>query len=147
VVILDTNILLYGHIPRFEQHKAVVAWLESVLSSGSDVIGITWQAATSFLRISTNRRVFERPVELGVAKQFLDDLFGHPFVTEVGPTERHWDIYSRILTQEKLAGDIIMDAHIAAIALEHGAAVATADKDFRRFSDYVKIIDPLTRIK
>jgi len=143
VVILDSNILLYGHIPRFAQHERVAKWLEDALSGGSDVLGITWQVATAFLRISTNRRIFERPFDLAFAKQCLDSLFDHPLVVEVGPTSNHWKIYSRILVEQNLAGDIVMDAHIAAIAVEHKASIASADKDFRRFSDYVKIIDPL----
>lgn len=143
MVILDSNILLYGHIPRFAQHTRVAGWIEGTLSSGTDVLGITWQVATSFLRISTNRRTFERPFDLDFAKQCLDNLFAHPQVSQVLPTRDHWEIYSRILVEQNLTGDIVMDAHIAAMAVEHDAAVATVDKDFRRFSDYIKIIDPL----
>lgn len=142
-MILDSNILLYGHIPRFSQHEGVAKWLEATLSDGSDVVGITWQVATAFIRLTTNRRIFERPFDLAFAKQCLDNLFGHPLVSQVGPTTDHWEVYSRILTEQNLTGDIVMDAHIAAIAVEHNASVASVDKDFRRFSDYVKIIDPL----
>jgi len=145
MVILDSNILLYGHIPRFSQHEKVARWLEGSLSGGSDVLGITWQVATAFLRISTNRRIFDRPFDLSFAKQCLDNLFDHPLVSDVGPTGDHWNIYSRILIEQNLTGDIVMDAHIAAIAIEHKASVASVDKDFRRFSDYVKIIDPLAK--
>jgi len=143
MVILDSNILLYSHIPRFAQHAKVAAWVEGVLSEGTNVLGITWQVATAFLRISTNRRIFERPFDLAFAKQCLDDLFDHPLVSMVGPTDDHWAVYSRLLVEQNLVGDIVMDAHIAAIAIEHNASVASADKDFRRFSDYIKIIDPL----
>lgn len=143
MVILDSNILLYGHIPRFSQHEKVARWLEGALSDKAEVLGITWQVATAFIRISTNRRIFERPFDLAFAKQCLDNLFGHPLVSQVGPTSDHWEVYSRILTEQNLAGDIVMDAHIAAVAVEHNASVASVDKDFRRFSNYVKIIDPL----
>ncbi len=61
----------------------------------------------------------------------------------VGPTEKYWSIYSKILREMNISGDVVMDAHIAAMAAEHSAAVASTDKDFRRFSDYVTIIDPL----
>jgi len=143
MVILDSNILLYSHIPRFAQHARVAAWVEGALSEGTNVLGITWQVATAFLRISTNRRIFERPFDLAFAKQCLDDLFDHPLVSMVAPTDDHWEVYSRLLVEQNLTGDIVMDAHIAAIAIEHNASVASADKDFRRFSDYIKIIDPL----
>ncbi len=143
MVILDSNILIYATMPRFSQHKAVKKWLEDALSSGSEVVGITWQVATSFIRVGTNRRIFDLPLDLESAKASLNDLFEHPFVSEVGPTENHWKVYSKILTEQNLTGDIVMDARIAAIAMEHKASVASVDKDFRRFSDYVKIIDPL----
>ncbi len=145
MVILDSNILIYATMPRFAQHKGVKKWLEDALSTGSEVVGITWQVATAFLRIGTNRRVFEKPFDLAYAKGLLDDLFEHPLVSVVGPTADHWKVYSRILIEQNLAGDVVMDAHIAAMALEHRASIATTDKDFRRFSDYVKIIDPLAK--
>jgi toxin-antitoxin system PIN domain toxin len=145
MVILDANILLYASIVGAAQYSKANEWLSSALSDGSEAIGIPWQTATAFLRISTSRRIFEEPFELGFAKQCLDDLFGHPLVYDVGPTRDHWKHYSRILVELKLAGDIVMDAHLAAIALEHNASIATSDKDFRRFSDYVKIIDPLAK--
>lgn len=145
MVILDSTILIYAHIEGFDQHSAIKAWLANALSVGTEAIGIPWQVATAFLRISTNRRIFEKPFELSFAKRCLDDLFGHPLVDNVNPTENHWQQYSRILSELKLTGDIVMDAHIAAIAIEHNASIATTDKDFRRFSDYVKTIDPLVK--
>ncbi len=143
MVILDANILIYATMPRFDQHKAVKKWLEGALSNGSEVIGITWQVAAAFLRVGTNRRIFYRPLDLTFAKDFLDDLFHHPLVLVVGPENEHWEVFFRILTELNLSGDIVMDAQIAAIACEQRASVASCDKDMRRFSDYVKIIDPL----
>lgn len=143
MVILDSNILLYATMPRFAQHDRVKNWLEEALSTGSDTIGLMWQVVTGFLRIGTNRRIFDRPLDLEFAQSFITDLFDHPMVTSVGPTENHWQIYADLLSEMNLTGDIVMDAHIAAVAIEHKASVATTDKDFRRFSDHVKIIDPL----
>lgn len=143
MVVLDANILLYAHMPVFPQHKAVAIWVEDALSNAVNSLGVTWAVATAFLRVSTNRRVFEKPFQISFAKTCLDDLFAHPLVSLVGPTERHWHVYSTILMAQNLSGDIVMDAHIAAIALEHDASVASCDRDFRRFSDYVNIINPL----
>lgn len=145
MVILDSTILIYAHMDGFEQHSAMNAWLAQALSVGTEAVGIPWQVATAFLRISTNRRIFEKPFDLKFAKQCLTDLFGHPLVDTVNPTKDHWNQYSRVISELNLAGDILMDAHIAVIALEHNASIATTDKDFRRFSDYVKIIDPLAK--
>jgi toxin-antitoxin system PIN domain toxin len=145
MVILDSNILLYATMPRFDQHKRVKQWLEEALSTGPDVIGITWQVATGFVRIGTNRRIFDRPLDLAFVQNFLSDLFAHRMVTTVAPTDDHWRVYSKLLTDMNLTGDVVMDAHIAAIAIEHKASVASTDKDFRRFSDHIKIVDPLAK--
>ena len=143
MVILDNNILLYATMPRFVQHGRVKQWLEEALSTGPDIIGITWQVVTGFVRIGTNRRFFERPLDLAFTQEFLTELFGHPMVAIVAPSANHWNVYSKLLKDMNLTGDIVMDAHIAAIAIENNAAIASTDKDFRRFSDHVKIIDPL----
>lgn len=145
MVILDNNILIYATMPRFGQHARVRHWLEEALSTGPDIIGITWQVVTGFVRIGTNRRIFDRPLDLAFTQQFLTDLFGHPMVAMIAPSANHWNVYSKLLEDMNLTGDIVMDAHIAAIAIEHKASVASTDKDFRRFSDHLRIIDPLTR--
>jgi len=145
MVILDNNILLYATMPRFGQHARVKHWLEDALSTGPDVIGITWQVVTGFVRVGTNRRIFDRPLDLTFAKQFLTELFGHPMVATITPAAKHWEVYSKLLEDMNLTGDIVMDAHIAAIAIENNASVASTDKDFRRFSDHIKIIDPLAK--
>ncbi len=144
MIIVDTNILLYAYVPRLEQHRVAAQWMEETLSSGGNSIGIIWQVATAFLRLSTNKRIFESPLEIAMAKSYLDEIFAHPLVSQVGPTERHWNIYSSILIEQRLAGDIVMDAHIAAVAIEHNAIVATTDKHFRQFTGYVKVIYPLS---
>ena len=126
----------------FDQHRAVKNWLEDELSMGVETLGLTWQAAASFLRIGTNRRVFEKPCDLDFAIKCLEDLYSHPGVSEVGPTKNHWVTYSTILREQNLVGDDVMDARITAIAVEHKAAIATVDKGFRRFLDYVRIVDP-----
>jgi toxin-antitoxin system PIN domain toxin len=144
MVILDSNILLYAHVSTFAQHEATKAWLEEFLSEGQQTVGMLWQVAASFLRISTNGRVFQTPLELDFAIDRLNDLLNHTLVSQIGPTRDHWLTYSRILKDYNLAGDDVMDARIVAIAVEHGAAIATTDKGFRRFADVVKIIDPVT---
>lgn len=145
MVILDNNILLYATMPRFDQHERVKDWLEEGLSTGTELIGIPWQVASGFLRVGTNRRIFDRPLDLSFAREFLTDLFDHPMVEVVGPTAAHWSVYSKLLEDLNLTGDVVMDAHIAAIAIEHKASIASTDKDFRRFSDHLKIIDPLAK--
>jgi len=143
MILLDANILLYAYIEALAQHQRASEWLETHLSDSVETIAVTWTAANAFLRVSTNNRIFDNPWSIADAASRLDDLLLHPMVQVVGPTEEHWAVYSKILKEMDLKGDFVMDAHIAAMAVEHRASVASADKDFRRFSDYVTIIDPL----
>ena len=143
MIILDANVLIYAHHPQLRQHERSAKWLELALSEGSEAIGLVWQAVSGFLRISTNSRVFAEPMTIAVAKNHIDKLLSHPLVHQIHTTDEHWKIYSALITELNIAGDIVTDAHIASIAIEHKAAVATTDKDFRRFSDYIRIIDPL----
>ncbi len=143
MILLDANILLYAYVEELPQHQKTAEWVENVLSDHTDAIAIAWICATAFLRIATNKRIFKRPWSIAEASERLDELLDHRMVQTIGPTARHWSIYSKIIKDMNLSGDVVMDAHIAAIAVEHDAHIASADKDFRRFSDYVKIIDPL----
>lgn len=143
MILLDANVLLYAYIDELPQHRKVSKWFEELLSSRDESVAVISAVVAAFLRVSTNKRIFKRPSSIADASDRLDDLFENPMVELVGPTEKHWSIYSKILREMNISGDVVMDAHIAASAVEHGAAVASADKDFRRFSDYVKIIDPL----
>ncbi len=143
MIVLDANILVYAYVESLPQHRRVSDWLTTFLSEGVETIAMTWTAVNAFLRISTNKRIFDNPWSIDDAAERIDDLFSHPMVQSVGPTAEHWTVYSGILKEMNLRGDIVMDAHITAMAIQHNASVASADKDFRRFSDYVKIIDPL----
>lgn len=143
MIVLDTNILVYAYHPQLPQHEKVARWLESSLTDRSESIALVWPAVSGFIRISTNRRVFEEPMTVDVANRYICDLLSHPLVHQIHTTDEHWKIFSLLLNDLRLAGDLVADAHIAAIAIEHGGSIASTDKDFRRFSDYVKIIDPL----
>ena len=143
MILLDANILLYAYVEELPQHRQTAKWMENILSDQTESIAIAWIAAAAFLRIASNKRIFKRPWSIAEASERLDEVLAHQMVQTVGPTARHWSIYSKILKDMNLSGDIVMDAHITAIAVEHKAAVASVDKDFRRFSDYVKIINPL----
>ena len=142
MILLDTNILVYAHVPDMPQHEWADPWLSSTLSTGNEIVGLGWHVLNAFLRITTNRRIFENPMSTDKARKIVDELLAQPLVREVHTTTRHWKIFADILRKTKIEGDEVMDAHIAALAVEHDASVATADKDFRAFSDFVKIIDP-----
>jgi toxin-antitoxin system PIN domain toxin len=145
MIILDANILLYIYLDVFPQHKKVTQWLEHILDSQKEIVGVSWVATTAFMRISTNRRIFSAPSTPELSADRLDQLFVHPMVQNIAPGETHWQVYSSLIREMNLSGDIVMDAHIAALAIENNSSVASTDKDFRRFSDHIKIIDPTAK--
>lgn len=141
--ILDANLLLYAYIPSYEQHNDAKKWLETSLSEGNEVIGLSWQIITAFIRIGTNPRVFSVPFKIKDAIANLAEFFEHPLVEIVLPTAAHWNIFSEILEKEQITANLVMDAHLAALTIEHGAMLVTTDRDFARFSK-LKTINPLT---
>src|SRR6266496_2924472 len=123
MILLDANILLYSHFEELPQYERMARWLEHLLSRQLEAAGITWIGAAAFLRIGSSRRIFKKPWSIAEVTERLDALIAHPMVQIVGPTDRHWPIYSRILKETNMAGDVVMDAHIAAIAVEHNCSV------------------------
>ncbi|QQS32062.1 MAG: PIN domain-containing protein [Acidobacteriota bacterium] len=143
MIILDANILLYAYMANFPQHKKAADWLEKTLSGNGATIGLIWPVATAFLRLGTNARIFDDPFSMDFARSRLDDLVQHPSVVVLSAGPRHWSILSGLLKKYNITGDLVTDAHIAASSIEHKAIVATSDRDFRRFSDDISIIDPI----
>ncbi len=110
--------------------------------SGADPVCLAWQTVLAFLRITTPARVFERPLLVHEAVSIVDSWLQQPATRLVQPTERHWPILSRLLPDAQARGPLVMDAHLAALAIEHGATMCTSDRDFSRFSG-LRVVDPL----
>jgi len=132
VTLVDANLLLYAHDPRATQHEASRRWLEGVLS-GRELVGFAWLTLWAFLRISTNPRVYERPLSIDEAEGLVESWLGRSMVRILDPGERHWEILRDLTRSGQSAGPLVMDAALAAIAIEHGATLATTDRDFSRF--------------
>lgn len=143
MIIPDANILLYAHVPNFQEHKKAKAWLETTISDGNNIIGLPWQVITAFIRIGTNPRIFQVPFKIEDAVSRLDNLLIHPLVQTVAPTDKHWQVFAKILREEQISADLVMDAHLAALAIEQKARIATTDRDFLRFSKIIKVFNPL----
>ena len=137
----DANLLLYAYNESAEQHERAKLWLEEKLSL-PELFGLSWQVITAFLRISTNPRAFPLPFTLKEAIEIVEDWLAQPQVRILLPTEKHWKIYSDLILEGQTNGAMMMDAHLAALAIEHGATLATTDRDFVRFSK-LKTINPL----
>jgi toxin-antitoxin system PIN domain toxin len=132
VILVDANLLLYAYHPRAEQHEKSRIWLESVLS-GPDLVRFAWLTLWAFVRISTNARVFERPLSVQEAEAAVSSWLVQPVAGVLEPGERHWDILRQLLRDGQALGPLVSDAAIAAIAIEHGATLCTTDRDFVRF--------------
>lgn len=141
MILVDANLLLYAYHPKAAQHAASRAWLEASLS-GSAFVRFSWLTLWAFLRISTSRRVFERPFSIGEAEAVIDSWLAQPAAGILEPGERHWQILSELMKKAQRIGPLVMDAVLAAIAIEHGATVCTTDRDFSRFAG-LKWTNPL----
>ena len=140
-MLVDANLLLYAYDTSFEQHPAARRWLEATLT-GPEPVRLAWTTILAFLRVGTNPRAFEHPLTVDEAVEIASAWLESPPVTIAEPTERHWDILARLLSVASVRGPLVMDAHLAALALEHGATLCTTDRDFARFPD-VRLRNPL----
>jgi hypothetical protein len=141
VILVDANLLLYAYHKRAEQHERSRAWLEAALS-GAESVGFAWLSLWAFLRIATNPRVFERPLSTQEAEAAVSSWLAQPAAEILDPGERHWEILRGLMRDGQAAGPLVMDAVLAAIALEHGATLCTTDRDFSRFPK-LKWMNPL----
>lgn len=132
MILIDANLLLFAYRPRAPQHAASREWLEAVLN-GAELVRFAWLTVWAFLRISTNARVFEQPLSIGEAETAVAAWLVQPNAAVLEPGERYWDILRALLHESQAAGPLVMDAALAALALEHGATLYTTDRDFSRF--------------
>lgn len=138
--LLDANVLLYAYNARAEHHEACRRWLTEALNN-PEPVGLPWQTLLAFLRVSTNPRAFAQPLSVPQACGIVDALLQRPNVAVVEPGERHWSALQSQIQSARARADLIMDAALAALAIEHGATLCSTDTDFRRFPD-VRSVDP-----
>ena len=132
MILLDANVLIYAYNAVESQHEKTKKWLDDVLAS-SEWIGLPWVTAWAFLRISTNPRAFRTPLSREQAFQIVNDFLNQPQVTSVEPGAQHLEILRRLAADHQIAGPLMTDAVLAALALEHGADLASTDQGFSRF--------------
>jgi toxin-antitoxin system PIN domain toxin len=140
-VILDANLLLYARNSGDPRHQRAGAVVEEVLN-GPRRVGLPWQTLTAFLRIATHPRVFPTPLSPAAAAQQVEEWLAAPAAWVPVPTPRHDEILLDMVRRLRLTGPLVSDAHLAALALEHGVAIWSTDADFARF-DGVSWHDPL----
>ncbi len=141
MILVDANLLLHAYHPRSPLHEEARRWLEKVLS-GPGLVRFAWVTLWAFLRISTSPRVFEHPLSPQEASATVSTWLARPNVGIVEPGERHWEILAGLMKKGQAAGPLVMDAALAALAIENGATLQTTDRDFHRFPG-LSFVNPL----
>ncbi len=137
----DVNLLLYAYDEESAFQAEARAWLESALS-GTEPVGLAWAVLVGFARISTSPTIHATPLTAVEALDVIDEWLAQPVATVVNPTERHSTVLRELLEPLGAAGNLVSDAHLAALAIEHGAELYSRDNDFSRFAG-LRWVDPL----
>ncbi|MCU1336392.1 MAG: putative nucleic acid-binding protein contains domain [Bryobacterales bacterium] len=141
MILLDVNILLYAYDETSSHHRPVLRWLQELLS-GPEEVGIPWLTLWAFVRIATNLRISDTPLEPRAAVRTLQDLLAWPRVRIIEPGPQHIHILEELVVEGQASGPRVTDAALAALAIEFGAALASTDRDFSRFTN-LRWINPL----
>jgi hypothetical protein len=142
-MLVDANILLYAVDTRSPFHERARAWLTGQLN-GVRRVAFGWSSLVAFVRISTNPRAAAQPLTPGQAWQHVEEWLACDTAWIAHPTDHHAQVLGRLITAYELRGNLASDAAIAALAIEHGLTVCSADTDFARFEE-VRWLDPLAR--
>lgn len=132
MILVDANLLLYAEDSLSAPHDAARTWWDEQLS-GSDPIGLCWMVLTAFIRIGTNARLHQRPLTLTEATERVQSWLDQPCVRILQPTDQHWPIFQRLLRSANVTANLVSDAHLAALAVEHNCVLQSTDGDFARF--------------
>lgn len=128
----DVNLLIYAVDRSAPSHGPALSWWNGLLS-GPETVGLSWSVLLGFVRLTTNPRIVQAPLEVGDALDYVDRWLAHPVTTTIDPTARHTRVVRDLLGNLGAAGNLVPDAHLAALAIEHGAELCSADHDFGRF--------------
>jgi toxin-antitoxin system PIN domain toxin len=134
VILLDANLLIYAHVSSFPEHAQARSWLDAQLN-GNGPVGLPWPSLLAFLRIVTSPRAFERPEPMADAWRQVNAWLAAEVVWIPQPTQRHCDVLGTLLTAVGVQANLVPDAHLAALAIEHGLLLCSTDGDFGRFAD------------
>ncbi len=132
MLLVDINLLIYATNRDSPDHVAAKGWWESVLNA-EELVGFAWLVLLGFLRVSTNPRIMPSPLSFDQATALIDEWLEQPVARIVSPTDRHWGILKELLEPFGAAANLTSDAHLAALAVEHGAELCSTDRDFGRF--------------
>lgn len=132
MTLADVNVLVYAHRQDLPQHQRFSDWLKEEVESGRGY-ALCDASLTGFLRVVTNGRIFENPTPLDVALQTIEELRGQPGAIHLSPGPRHWPLFGELCSAVGARGNDVPDAYLAALAIESGSELITADRGFGRF--------------
>lgn len=130
--IVDANVLLYAVNADSRHHESSRRWLDAALGGG-DTVGFTWIVLTAFVRLTTKIGLFPSPLTHTAAVTQVRDWLESPSARIVEPRQPHVDVWERMLDGVGAGGNLVNDAYLAAIAIDHKATVVSFDVDFGRF--------------
>ncbi len=132
MILVDVNLLLYATVATTPEHAVARPWFNSCLN-GTAAVGLPWSSLLGFVRIVSNRRVYSEPVSVAEAWSEVERWLDCPPVWIPQPTDRHREILRPLLLEPTLRANLVSDAHLAALAIEHGLTLCSTDADFARF--------------
>lgn len=132
MILVDANLLVYARVASMAQHIRARQWLDERLN-GAASVGLPWPSLLSFVRLVSNPRIFSKPETIAAAWQQVEAWLDCPCVWVPSPTERHREVLGPLLSAVITRANLIPDAHVAALALEHGLTLCSTDGDFARF--------------
>jgi hypothetical protein len=141
VIVPDANLLLYAYDSNSDRHQPAGLWLRQILS-GADTVGLSWLSIGAFLRIATNSRLGRSQLPMTLAISIVDEWLAMRAVRLIVPGEGHWAILKELLIGGRVRGPVTTEAQLAALTIEHGAMLHTADHDFARFPG-LRWVNPL----
>lgn len=143
MIIPDANLLLYAYHPGSRFHERARDWWEE-LAGSSQPVGLPWVTVLTFIRLSTNGHILKPPASLDEVLSIVGSWLEQPNIKMLIPGERHATLLGQLLREAGYAADLTNDAHLAALAIEYRATVASADADFARFPK-LKWLNPVGR--
>lgn len=141
MIVPDVNLLLYATNRDMPQHERALRWIADLMR-GDEPVGFSWFVLVGFIRIATNARVYRAPMTVAQALGAVDGWLGNRLVTIIEPSPAHWEILGALLRESGTAGNLTNDAHLAALCIERGATLHSADGDFSRFRG-LRWVNPL----
>jgi len=132
VTLVDANLLVYAHVVEMRQHERARVWLDGQLN-GAARVGLPWATLVAFVRLVSNPRILKQPRTVVQGWRQVESWLGCSPAWIPPPAEQHREILGRLFALPGMNANLVPDAHLAALAIEHGLTLCSADTDFARF--------------